>query len=349
MIATPPARRRFKLVSKGAAVRLVILFVTIACVLGFVGYGAVVMPGTRHRGPLPELTASQHERSARLERHVRTLASELGQRSIWNPRKLAECALYLKGELAALGYEVREHSYVTRGTTCPNFEVILPGTALPRDVVVVGAHYDSFQGTPGADDNASGVAGVLELARSFAGKPQARTLRFVLFVNEEPPAFQNADMGSWVYAKACRAAGDRIVAMVSLETIGVFSEAPGSQKYPMGLGAVYGDTADFIALVGHFAERGQLKRCVKTFRDRAAFPCEGAALWDYIPGAGWSDHWAFWQEGYPGIMVTDTAPFRNPRYHSPEDTADTLDYDKMARVVSGVEAVVKDLASSAAE
>jgi Zn-dependent M28 family amino/carboxypeptidase len=233
---------------------------------------------------------------------------------------------------------------VERGSPTPNFEVEVRGSSLPSEIIVVGAHYDAFQGTPGADDNASGVAAALALARAGAGKARARTVRFVFFVNEEPPTFQTAQMGSWVYAKACRARGDNIVAMLSLETIGYYSTAGRSQQYPRPMGLLYPSTGDFVAFVGNVSSRSLVRRCVGLFRERAQFPSEGAALPEGIPGVGWSDHWAFWQEGYPAIMVTDTAPFRNPGYHNAADRPETLDYDRMSRVVEGLERVIEELA-----
>lgn len=228
----------------------------------------------------------------------------------------------------------------------PNLDVTVPGTSRPSEIVLIGAHFDTFQGTPGADDNASGVAATIELARRFADRPQPRTLRFAFFVNEEPPAFQTQDMGSWVYAKKCKAEGEQIKAMLSLETIGYYTSQPRSQKYPPVLAAFYPDRGDFVAFVGNVSSRSLVKQSIASFRARNVFPSEGAALPEGVPGVGWSDHWAFWQEGYPAIMVTDTAPFRNPNYHNVGDRPDTLDYGAMARVVDGLEAVILDLSAA---
>jgi hypothetical protein len=200
-------------------------------------------------------------------------------------------------------------------------------------------------GSPGANDNASGVAGMLALARRFAGKPCGQTLRFVAFVNEEPPYFQTEEMGSFVYAKRCQERGDRIVGMISLETIAYFSDAPGSQRYPSpGLGLFYPSKGNFIGFASDTRSRSLLRTTVSAFRKTGKLPCEGASLPAAIPGIGWSDQWSFWQCGYPAIMVTDTAPFRYPHYHEPTDTPDKLDYDRFALVVSGMESVIKELA-----
>ncbi len=282
--------------------------------------------------------------AAELRSHVEVLASSIGRRSTFHPKQLAESALYLKTQLASSGYEVRDHSFAGRGSPAPNLEATLAGTSLASEIIVIGAHYDSYQGTPGADDNASGCAAVLALAKRFANTPQPRTIRFVLFPNEEPPLFQTPEMGSLIYAKACRAANDNIIAMLSLETIGYYRDEPGSQKYPPLIGGLFPSEGNFIAFVSDVSSRGLLKRVVATFREHAAFPSEGAALPNGVPGVGWSDHWAFWQVGYPALMVTDTAPFRNPNYHQPTDTPDTLDYERMAHVVDGLGHVIRSLA-----
>lgn len=302
------------------------------------------MPGSSHRGPLPPLTPEQSALASELRTPVEYLASSIGRRSTFHPKQLAESALYVKNELASYGYEARDHSFAGRGSPAPNLEATLKGTSIPDEIIVVGAHYDSYQGTPGADDNASGCAAVLALAKRFASSPQQRTIRFVLFPNEEPPLFQTPEMGSLIYAKACRAANDNIVAMLSLETIGYYRDEPGTQKYPPLIGGLFPSEGNFIAFVSDVSSRGLLKRAIAAFRTHAAFPSEGAALPNGVPGVGWSDHWAFWQAGYPAIMVTDTAPFRNPHYHQPTDTPDTLDYERTARVVEGIDAVIRSLA-----
>jgi hypothetical protein len=169
-------------------------------------------------------------------------------------------------------------------------------------------------------------------------------LRFVAFVNEEPPYFLTEQMGSFVYAGRCKARGDEISAMISLETIGYFSDAPHSQTYPaVGLGAFYPTVGNFIGFVGNVTSRTLLRRAVALFRKHAGIPSEGAALPAFIPGVSWSDQWSFWQHGYPGIMITDTAPFRYPHYHAATDTPDKLDYDRFTLVVSGMQKVIEGL------
>lgn len=300
----------------------------------------------------PWLPPSQEEVALResLKRDVQLLGGDIGERNLFAQGTLAAAAKSIEAALVEAGYQVNWHGYEVRGAMSHNLEVEIPGGQRRHEIVVIGAHYDSVSGSPGANDNASGVAALLALARSFATAKPERTLRFVAFVNEEPPFFWTAEMGSRVYAKACRSAGqqngENIVAMVSLETIGYYSDEKGSQKYPFPLGLFYPSQGDFIAFVGNTASGELVRQCLASFRRHARFPSEGAALPGWIPGVGWSDHWSFWQEGYPALMVTDTAPFRYPHYHTAEDTPDKLNYERLARVVAGLEHVVRDLAKS---
>lgn len=303
------------------------------------------MPGKSFRGPLPELTSGQATLRDELRRHVEKLGGEIGERNVVHPEKLRAAADYLEGVFANLGYRVTRQPYPTEGMTCDNLEVELPGISHRDEIVVIGAHYDSVMGCPGANDNASGVASVLALARDWAKREPSRTVRFVAFVNEEPPFFQTDLMGSVVYAKRCRQRGDKIVAMLSLETMGCYYFEKGSQKYPFPFGLFYPSRGDFIAFVGNTSSGDLVRRCVRTFRANAAFPSEGGAVPGSLPGVGWSDHWSFWQSEYPGLMVTDTAPFRYPHYHTAQDTPDKVDYARLARVVDGLSKVLEDLAN----
>ena len=208
------------------------------------------------------------------------------------------------------------------------------------EIVVVGAHYDSVEGSPGADDNASGVAALLALART--AKPQ-RTLRFIAFANEEPPYFMSSDMGSWQYARRCRKRRETIVAMLCLESLAYFSDAPRSQEYPEMLDGLFPEVANFIAFASNLPSAALLQRALGTFRAHASVPSEGGAFPEEVPGVSWSDQWSFWQFGYAAVMVTDTAPFRNPHYHTPRDTPETLDYVRFAQVVDGLGAVLGEL------
>jgi hypothetical protein len=303
------------------------------------------VPRANDQGPLPPADESLQSLAAELRQHVAHLAETIGERNVLRrPRELAQAADYLAAELAGSGYEVSRQAYDVSGVPCHNIEAEQPGTTRPGEIVVIGAHYDSVPGTPGANDNGSGVAAMLALARRFSGQKSDRTLRFVAFVNEEPPYFQTDAMGSRVYARRCRQRAENVTAMLSLETIGCYSDAPGSQKYPPPIGMLYPSTGNFIAFVGDTRSAELVRQVVTAFREHESFSAEGAALPDHIPGVGFSDHWSFWQEGYPAVMVTDTAMFRYPHYHEPSDTTEKIDFERMARVVRGLAKVVSGLA-----
>lgn len=327
------------------ATRILAVVVAVVAVAILIGYFWMVsMPGHSYETDVPQLTEPQQQTADRLQADVRMLAEEIGPRHVGAPRGLEQSVEFLEQHLEKLGYEPDRISFDTEGVECHNIEVELEGTDEPDEIVVIGAHYDSFRDTPAANDNASGVAATLELARRFADRRPQRTLRFVFFVNEEPPWFQTAKMGSWVYAKRARQRGDDIVHMVSLETIGYFDDTPNSQSYPVGaLRWFYPDQGNFIGFVGNLGSRKSLRSAIGAFREVAEVPSEGASLPGFIPGVGWSDHWAFWEHGYPGVMVTDTAMFRYPYYHTDRDTPEKLNYWRMALLVDGLEESVEAL------
>jgi Zn-dependent M28 family amino/carboxypeptidase len=209
---------------------------------------------------------------------------------------------------------------------------------------VVGAHYDSIDDAPGANDNGSGTAAILELARLLKDLRLAHTrLRLVLFVNEEPPYFQTGDMGSYRYAGLLAERGEPVAAMISLETIGYFSDAPGSQQYPPPFGAIFPNRGNFVAFVGMTGSRPLVHEAMASFRRHTSFPSIGGIAPGFIPGIDWSDHWSFAQHGFQAMMITDTAIFRYPHYHRPTDTPDKVDYERLARIAKGIERVLRDM------
>ena len=315
----------------------------------------LIGPDSRYDRPLPLLTDTQRPIADQLRADVQALAADIGERNLSTPGTMKRAENFLAASFARAGYKVHWQTYacsntLVAGQSVSNLEAELPGTTRPEEIVIIGAHYDSVHHnefhSPGANDNASGCAAILALARTFAARPQARTIRFVLFANEELPYFGTDDMGSLVYARAARQRKDRIFAMLSLETIGYYTDAKGSQSYPPLTSAGRPDTGNFIAFVGPNDAGDFMLRCVRTFRNHADIPAEGGAYIPIVPKLMASDHWAFWREGlHQAIMVTDTAPYRYPFYHNPADTPEKLNYDQMARVVAGLDAVLLDLAT----
>jgi Zn-dependent M28 family amino/carboxypeptidase len=324
---------------KWLAIRSGILLAAIAL---FVLY-MVAMPGKSYSGPPVPASLDELQSAVNLRKDVTYLAGTIGERNLYRYKGLQDAAQYIEKSFQALGYAAEDQEYVVEGLKAKNISVEIKGASLSQEIVVVGAHYDSVYGSPGADDNGSGVAALLEIARQLQHASPARTIRLVAFVNEEPPNFQTSTMGSWVYAKRSHQRNENIVAAISLETLGMYTDAPDSQHYPPGFSSFFPSKGNFIGFVGNLSSRPLVRDSLDYFRKTTQFPSEGVAAPGGLTGIGWSDHWSFWQEGYPGIMITDTAPFRNPNYHKISDKPETLNYEPMARVVIGVSKLVKYL------
>ncbi len=322
--------------ARAALVALAAAAVAVAAVLWYM----VAMPGRSSAGR-PELDDDARRLAARLRAHVGAIGAR--EHNVWAPAELEAAAAYVERELAAAGYAVRREEFRSQGAPVRNVFAEISGASRPGEIVVVGAHYDSVRGAPGANDNGSGVAAVLELARTAREWRPARTWRLVLFVNEEPPFYRTGEMGSHVHVAGARARGERIVAMFSIETIGYYADGPGTQHYPFPFSAFYPDRGDFLAFVANLASRDLVHRTLAAFRAAAEFPSEGVAAPGWIPGVDWSDQWAFWRAGIPAVMITDTAPFRYPHYHTPRDTPDKVDYERLAQVVRGLERTFRAL------
>lgn len=272
-----------------------------------------------------------------LRRHVAELATNIGERNVWRPGSLTAAARYIRSVWEAEGFTVIPQTcYSWRAEPCLNLEVVIAGRARAPEILLVGAHYDTVPGSPGANDNASGVAALLELARLLKAHEPAQTLKLVAFVNEEAPFFHSKQMGSMIYAANARARRDPIALMLSLEMLGCYEDMPGSQSYPPLLRFFYPDRGNFIALVSNLAGHRPLRRLSSVFRSQSLFPCETLAAPAIVPGLSWSDHRSFWKAGYKALMVTDTAFYRYRHYHLPGDTAEKLDYRSMAQVVDGL-------------
>ena len=272
----------------------------------------------------------------RLRAHVETLAGTIGERNVFRPEGLAAARDHIATTWRAQGYEVGAQEYEAHGVGCANLEASRTGAGRAGEIILLGAHYDSVRGCPGANDNGSGVAALLEIARRFAALTPALTVRFVAFVNEEPPFFMSRRQGSAVYAKAARARGDDIRLMVSLETLGYYSDAPGSQRYPPLFRYFYPDRGNFLGLVSDLRSRRVMRQVAKVFRDHSDFPLQHTATWRWVPGVAWSDHLPFWRQGYRALMATDTAFYRYRYYHTAQDTPDKLAYPAFAQATEAL-------------
>lgn len=276
--------------------------------------------------------------------HVHALA-RIGPRNAERPESLEQALRTIEAAFREAGVEAVRRPYSAGDQTFVNLEVVLHGQTRPDEVVVVGAHYDTVPSSPGADDNASGVAALIELARLLRDEALNRSVRLVAFANEELPLGDfSPTMGSLRYAQQLRDQHVNIVAMLSLESIGYYNDAQGSQRYPAPLSWFYPDKGNFLAFVGNLRSRTLAKQALDAFRAASALPAEGIAAPEMIRDIRRSDHSPFWDLGIPALMVTDTAPFRHPGYHAPRDTPERLDASRFAQAVSGLRAVVLELA-----
>lgn len=301
------------------------------------------LPGASFEGELPGPDPALAESAARIDGMVRTLAEEIGPRSCAaQPRSLARAMTTIEGWWAAQGYPVRRQPV---DTACPTANLVasVPGTAPELRPVVVGAHYDTHRDTPGADDNASGVAALMEISRALASDRPLRTVQLVAWTTEEPPFFATRAMGSAWHA----AETGPVRAALSIETVGLYLEDRHSQHYPFPLSLFYPSTGDFVAFVADSRSRNLVDEVGRTFRQAEPFPSQGGAAPRWIRGIDWSDHRSYAANGSPALMVTDTAVFRNPAYHEAGDTV--VEPLAVARVARGLVAVVRELASSPAD
>jgi Zn-dependent M28 family amino/carboxypeptidase len=314
----------------------------------FIAYRLMIDIKPRVRRPTMqgEARAEIQALERRLMAHVRHLGSTIGERHLIRPKALRATAEYIRQVWSNQGFLVSEERYEVVGQPCANLVAELKGSARAGDIVVVGAHYDSVVGTPGANDNGSGVALLLEMSQALRRESLSRTVRFVAFVNEEPPYYFTEQMGSRVHARESRRRGDNIVAMLSLETLGYYTTGHGTQSYPPPFGYLYPSTGNFLMAVGNLPSRGLVVDFLRHFMSESDFPVEGVAAFEWIPGINWSDHWSFWKEGYPALMLTDTAPFRYAEYHTNRDIPEKINGPEFARAAHGILHAVRRLADS---
>jgi Zn-dependent M28 family amino/carboxypeptidase len=275
-----------------------------------------------------------------LRQHVDRLAGLIGPRHVGLPRTMSATTTLIERELSQSGYTVERQTYTAQGLGLDNLIAEIAGNKRPQEIVVVGAHYDTVSTTPGADDNASAVAVLLEVAGLMRRCNPQRTVRFVAFACEEPPHFYTGEMGSQVYARHCRHNAENIVGMLCLEMVGFYSTTKGSQKVPdlipRFLHWIFPNRGDFLAAVGNLRSWKLSWRFRRGFKKSIRFPLFSICLPEIIHDIRLSDNSSFWDQGYSALMLTDTSYLRNPHYHQASDTPDTLDYDRMADVTIGV-------------
>jgi hypothetical protein len=323
----------------------ILLGVAILAILGY-----LIMINVKARRPRPEVggavRAEIHALETRLMGHVRALSGIIGERNLHRPLALRAAADSIHQVWKSQGFEVSEERFEVLDQSCTNLVVEQRGSKSHRPILLVGAHYDSVIGSPGANDNATGVAILLELSRAMRRQALAKTVRLVAFVNEEPPYFLTEMMGSRHHARQARNRGENIAAMFSLETLGYYSNVTKSQRYPWPFSAFYPRIGNFLGVVGNLSSRGLVVDFLRQFMTVSDFPAEGIATFEWIPGINWSDHWSFWQEGYSALMLTDTAPYRYPEYHTLRDVAEEINGPEFARAAHGIVLAIRRMADA---
>ncbi|MFZ2088568.1 MAG: M28 family peptidase [Desulfobaccales bacterium] len=279
----------------------------------------------------------------RLQQHLTYLSVDLGERCLYRPQNLKAAENYVAREFEALGYAVRRQPFICQRVEVAN---VIAGNPDPRGYYLLGAHFDTVADSPGADDNASGVAVLLEVARLTRETPTPRPWAFVGFTTEEPPAFFTPYMGSSVYAKTARKNRENLLGMLCLESVGYFVSEPESQEIPLVLKFLgYSTTGNYLGLVANWNSRPLLHKVEEALLAACSLPLATLAVplgGSLVPETRLSDHANFWDEGYQAVMLTDTAFLRNPNYHTPGDTIHTLNLDAMVELTLGLVHFVRE-------
>lgn len=280
--------------------------------------------------------------------HVDRLAGLIGPRTLSKPKSIQATVGYIRGQWESMGFEVAEEAFDALGVQATNLVVKKIGTRAPDQTIVLGAHYDTVPSTPGADDNASAVAVLLEVSRLLKTHTSGRTIRYVAFACEEPPYFHLDSMGSRFHARQSALRGDKILGMLCLEMVGYFRDEVGSQKVPVSIPRFFHrffpGRGNFLAAVGNLRSWKLAYGFRRGFKRATRLPLFSICLPEKINEIRLSDNSSFWDYGYPALMLTDTSFLRNPNYHQATDTPDTLDYPRMTDVTLGVASAVRRLA-----
>jgi hypothetical protein len=324
--------------------------VFIAFVLVLVGAVALTlfyfssMPGESSPLSSVPLTEEEADIAERLQDECTMLAHQIGQRSTIKHSAVATARDYIRQRLIRSALRPTDVAFSSRGDQGVNVEAHSEGTLAKDEVLVIGAHYDTASYTPGADDNASGVAMLLQIARLVDAKQHDRTIAFVFFDRGSTRFASTQDTGSHAWATKAKQENRKIVGMISLDSVGLYFDEPATQQGPFPLNLFYPDQGNFLMFVGDFGSRQFVQACVQNFRSQTGFPCEGLTLPDFMPWLAHSDHYAFRKQDWPALLVTDTGPLRNTEYAQMTDTPDRLNYSRMARVTVRLVKLVEVLA-----
>jgi Peptidase family M28 len=308
----------------------------------FTGY--LIFSLTQPTLPHSKVPSTARVDPSKLEAHVRMLSQNFHPRNSDHVQNLNLTAAYIAKHFNQAGGLVTEQTFEVDGQIYKNIRARFESHTTP--LLVIGAHYDSHDITPGADDNASGVAGLIELAYLLGKNPPNRAVELVAYTLEEPPYFRTDHMGSAVHAESLRTSGLLVEMMISLEMIGYFKDEPNSQSYPIPLLSwLYPTTGNYISIIGRPSDKQPVKTLKQAMYGASSLAVQSINAPRFIHGLDFSDHLNYWDRGYPAVMVTDTSFNRNPHYHKLTDTYEKLDYKRMAQVVVGVFAFTQNFST----
>ena len=311
---------------------ILVCVLVLLCAVALSLFVCTSMPGQSPPTATTPLTPEESEISESLKKGCEELAHLIGQRNSVRMQGLDKAREYLGRRLTRANFRPKETAFSSRGEQATNLEVELEGTTAKDQILVLGAHYDTASYSPGADDNASGVAMLLEIARLLAVRSHDRTIQIVFFDRGSGRYAGTDDSGSYAWAAEAKKQNKKIAAMISLDSVGMYLDEDGSQSGPFPLSVCYPGQGNFLLFASDFSSRQLVQACVQNFRTQGGQPCEGLTLPGFIPWLSHSDHYAFGQNEWPSLVVTDTGPYRNTEHGLMTDTYDRLNYDRMARV-----------------
>ncbi len=281
-----------------------------------------------------------------LESDIYYMSVRLGPRNAFSYERLQKSAEWIKKRWESQGYAVRSRKFSIQGKDYENLEIEIRGQKTPTEIVVVSAQYDTLPDSPGANNNASGVTVLLQLSNLLKNSSPDRTLRLVNFVNEEDPFFGTEWMGSFKYAENAYQKHENIKIMLSIDSIGIYKDEPGSQKLPFPFSVFYPDRGNFLAFIGDFGSRKYMIQATRGFKKGSSFLIKAGIVPKWTKGAAWSDHSSFWKFGYHGMQITDTGAFRSPYHTTKEDTIEKINFDALSRIVMGIYGSIIELTQS---
>lgn len=288
-----------------------------------------------------ELVAMETE----LRADVAWLSQTVGPRNPAHYENLVRTAEWIRDRWTSYGYEVLEQKLEVDGKECVNLEVEIPGRVAASEIIVLGAQYDTWPESPGANNNGGGVAVLLQVSRLLRDYEPDRTIRLVALTTQEPPYSKTEQMGSIHYARRSHERGEDIRVMMSMDAIGVYKQEPGTQNYPFPFSLLYPDTGNFLGFIADLGTRSLLVETTRGFKKGSAFPIEAGSVPRWVTGASWSDHASFWDYGYRGIQITDTGAFRSAAHTTVEDTMEKMDFAALARISVGMYAAMLELST----